>query len=114
MSGDAWTLMHFLVLLPMRGTGDAKYSLKHDTSEICKGMIKCYPLAAQNLHCISDNISTTDDLSNNVLEVFRIGLGGDEDLGFCAEKLINILIISFLPTKKSTSNRQLNTPRTRC
>ena len=47
-------------------------------------------MVVQCAHCISDNICIKEALNKNFLEVFRIGLGGAEDLGFFVAKFINI------------------------
>ena len=60
------------------------------------------PLAAQYPHCIRENFFSIETLRNSVLEVIRSGIVGDEDLYFSQAKVINILNIALLPTKKST------------
>ena len=64
-------------------------------------------LSIQHPHCINENVFTTDALNKNVLETLRSGVGGDEEIGFCAAKVIDVPNIAFIPEKKRTSNRQL-------
>ena len=103
--------MPFPALIPIWDTGNENQGLKHEHLELLIETTNYHPLDVQCLYCISDNVFNTEALNNNVLEASRTDMRGEEDLGFCTAKVINIQNSAFLSEKKIIANKQMTTPR---